>query len=221
MREPRPQRLRQRYTPPPPAPTYRAPEQGRICRQRGGGGAPMSLECEEPPPPDAGERPPWRPPQGGAPRVPRSLVSEPVESPQPFFGPFLSSLGFSPSAPVFQSLSAVSYVSQSFPSISQVSIPPAHPIPPLSGPYARPLPPHLLPWALLPSLSVSPLASPPLAHLPQSLLSTHAHLLLPPYSLLLLLCPPPTLIFSSSRTVPLDTPYPSVPVACHPRFHGL
>lgn len=110
MREPRPQRLRQRYTPPPPAPTYRAPEQGRIRRQRGGGGAPMSLECEEPPPPDAGERPPWRPPQGRAPRVPRSLVSEPVESPQPFFGPFLSSLGFLPISPRL-SVSAVSYVS--------------------------------------------------------------------------------------------------------------
>lgn len=94
----------------PPAPTYRAPEQGRIRRQRGGGGAPMSLECEEPPPPDAGERPPWRPPQGRAPRVPRSLVSEPVESPQPFFGPFLSSLGFLPISPRL-SVSAVSYVS--------------------------------------------------------------------------------------------------------------
>lgn len=41
----------------PPAPSYRARRRGRSRRLRGGGGARMSPECEEPPPPRAGERP--------------------------------------------------------------------------------------------------------------------------------------------------------------------
>lgn len=73
--------------PPPPAPTNRAPEQSQSRWRRGGGGAPMSPECEEPPPPRAGKRPLGALPQAGHPefRAP-SLAAPPgvFEYPQPF-----------------------------------------------------------------------------------------------------------------------------------------
>lgn len=228
MREPRPQRLRQRYSPPPPAPTYRALEQGRIRRQRGGGGAPMSLECEEPPPPHAGERPPRRPLQGRAPRVPRSLVSVPVESPQPFsFGRSPPPWGFSQSLPqppslLVSLLSLLSFLVFPFnlPSLYCLQLTPS------LLPFQSRTPAHYQPTSFH-ALSSSVLVCPPwpsplLSRLPQSLLSTHPHLL-PPWTQPYSLTPPPlTHPHLFLLTDPsLDTPYSSVPVACHPRFHGL